>query len=223
VRGTADQVPVDFHRDVGFNAYSTGGAKFDWKFTHKNHFYVVFNPFYTSKTVVLDRTITFQGQTFELGATVNGSLHSYFVAPGYQYDIIRRRRGHLGIAVQANLFNATAKITATGQVSGGATGSGTASASGSLLAPIPVAGPEFRVYLTDSPRVFLEGNLYGMYFFGYGNYVSSAGALGFTVTRHISLGAGYTLASRLNVNGSSDRLAFDLTQKGPMANVEFSF
>lgn len=223
VKGTADQVPVSFTRDLGFSAYSTGGAKFDWKFTHKNHFYVVFNPFYTSRTVVLDRTITFQGQTFEVGATVNGSMHSYFVAPGYQYDIIRRRRGHLGLAVQADLFNSTAQITATGQVSGGATGSGTASAKGSLLAPIPVAGPEFRLYLTDSPRVFIEGNVYGMYFFGYGNFVSSAGALGFTINRHISVGAGYTLASRLNVNGSSDRLAFDLTQKGPLANVEFSF
>ena len=45
----------------------------------------------------------------------------------------------------------------------------------SLLAPIPVACPQFRFYLTSSPRVFIDGNVYGMYFFGYGNFVSSAG------------------------------------------------
>jgi hypothetical protein len=33
------------------------------------------------------------------------------------------------------------------------------------LPPIPVAGPQFRLYLTDSPRVFVEGNVYGMYLF----------------------------------------------------------
>jgi hypothetical protein len=96
-------------------------------------------------------------------------------------------------------------------------------ASGSLLASIPVAGPEFRLYLTNSPRVFIEGNGYGMYFFGYRNFVSTAGALGVTVSKHISLNAGYQLASRLNVNGSTDRLGLDLKQKGPVVGMEFSF
>jgi len=51
---------------------------------------------------------------------------------------------------------------------------GAVSAEGSLLAPIPVFGPQFRYYLTDSPRLFVEGNLLGMHLFGYGNFVSTA-------------------------------------------------
>jgi hypothetical protein len=39
----------------------------------------------------------------------NSHLHSFLVAPGYQYDLIRRKRGHLGLAVQMDLFNSNAK------------------------------------------------------------------------------------------------------------------
>ena len=47
-----------------------------------------------------DRTIDFQGQTFEVGLTTTAKLSNWAYAPGYQYDIIRRDRGHLGLAVQ---------------------------------------------------------------------------------------------------------------------------
>jgi hypothetical protein len=223
VQAHTDSVPVDFHRDLGFNSYSTGGGMVDWKFTHKNHFYVVLVPLFSSKQFILSRTITFQGQTFNVGAQVNSQLHAFYISPGYQYDIIRRRRGHLGLGVQMDLFKTNAKITAVGSVTGGGSASGSYSASGSLFAPIPVAGPQFRLYLTDSPRLFVEGNLYGMYFFGYGSFVSTAGDLGVTVNKHISLNAGYQLASHLTVNGTQDRLSLQLSQKGPVVGMEFSF
>jgi hypothetical protein len=221
IHGTGGtDVPINFRTDLGFDTYPTFSGKLDWKFTHKNHFYVAVSPFWTSRQATLVRTITFEGKTYEAGFVTHSDLHAFLVAPGYQYDIIRRKRGHLAIGVQMDLFNTSAKITGTGTVNGTQQ---TVSASGSLLAPIPVAGPEFRLYLTNSPRVFLEGNVYGMYFFGYGNFVSSAGDLGVTVTKHFSLNAGYQLGSRLNVNGSTDRLGLNLKQKGPIVGMEFSF
>lgn len=223
IKGHGDMVPVDFNSDLAFSSYSTFTGKVDWKFTHKNHFYVAFAPLYTSKTTTLNRTITFQGQTFDVGATVKSDLHAYFVAPGYQYDIIRRRRGHLGLAAQINLFNTSAKISSSASISGGGSASGSVRASGSLLAPIPVAGPEFRLYLTNSPRLFVEGNLFGMYFFGYGSFVSTAATVGVTLTKHITANAGYQLGSHLDVNGTSDRIALQLAQKGAVAGMEFSF
>lgn len=223
IQGHADSAPVNFQTDLGFGNYSTFSGLIDWKFTHKNHFYVVVIPLFTSKQFTLNRTITFQGQTFNVGGQVNSQLHSFFVSPGYQYDIIRRKRGHLGLAVQMDLFKSTAKISGTGQVSGEGSASGAVSASGSLLAPIPVAGPQFRLYLTNSPRVFVEGNVYGMYLFGYGSFVSTAGDLGVTLNKHVSINAGYQLASHLTVNGTQDRLALQLSQKGPSVGMEFSF
>jgi hypothetical protein len=222
LEGSADTGTINLQQDLGFNSYSTFVGKFDWKFTRKNHLYFVATPFNSSRQIVLDRTIDFQGQTFVGGATIQSSLKSNLYAPGYQYDIIRRKRGHLGIAVQVDLFDASAKISAAAQnINGGQS----QTATGSLLAPIPVAGPEFRLYLTNSPKLFVEGNVYGMYFGGYGNFVSTADTVGWTLTKHLSINAGYQLGSRLVVtnNASSDRIGLRLTQKGALAGVEFSF
>src|SRR5579862_6872732 len=167
VKAQGDSEPIDFHRDLDFGSYSTFAGKIDWKFTHKNHFYVVIMPLWSSKTTTLSRDIVWDGNPIHVGSVVQSELHSVEVAPGYQYDIIRRRRGHLGVAVQIDLFNTTAKISAVAQANNQQAG---ASASASLLAPIPVAGPDFRFYFTK--RISLAGNVMGMYLFGYGNFIS---------------------------------------------------
>jgi hypothetical protein len=173
---------------------------------------------------VLDRTVTYQGQTFNVGLLTNANLKAHLFAPGYQYDIIRRRRGHLGLGVQIDLFDTKASLFAQAQTTGDGVHHAQVSGTGSLIAPIPVAGPQFRFYLTNSPRLFVEGNVYGMYLFGYGNFVSSAGTLGFSINKHLSLNAGYQLGSRLVVNNnSSDRIGVHLTQKGSLVGAEVSF
>lgn len=224
-QGSAENGAIDLQGDLHFNTYSTFAGKLDWKFTHKNHLYILGIPYNSTREVVLTRTIVFQGKTFEAGLTVQGNLDSPMYGFGYQYDIIRRKRGHLGLGVQINLFDSNASINAPAQVTSDGVQHAAVSASGSLLAPIPVAGPEFRLYLTNSPRVFVEGNVYGMYFFGYGNYVSSMGTLGVSITRRLSLNAGYQLGTRLvvNNNSSSNRIGIDMTQRGPMVGMEVSF
>lgn len=94
--------PIDLQKDLGFNNYSTFAGKLDWKFTHKNHFYVSGEAFKSSRQTALTRTITFQGQTFEAGLTTQSNLDAPMYSVGYQYDIIRRKRGHLGLGVQFN-------------------------------------------------------------------------------------------------------------------------
>ena len=224
LQGSDGAQGIDLNYDLGFNTYSTFAGKLDWKFTHKNHLYITGVPYNSSRQTVLARTINFQGQTFAAGLTTRANLESPMYGLGYQYDIIRRRRGHLGLGAQINLYDSHASISAAAQVVNGVQYPAV-HASGSLLAPIPVAGPDFRLYLTNSPRLFIEGNLYGMYFFGYGNYIASVGDFGFTVTSHLTLNAGYQLGSRLVVNNdaSTDRIGLTLKQKGPMVGLQFSF
>lgn len=221
--GTNDSGSVDLTKDLGFNSYPTFSGKVDWKFTRKNHLFVTIIPLDTSRQTVLNRTFTFQGQTFTAGLTTSSSLNTLAVAPGYQYDFIRRKRGHLGVAVQMDLFNTTAKISAAAQVTGDGVHHAATSASGSLLAPIPVAGPTFRLYLTDSPRLFVQGNVLGMYLFGYGNFVSTIGNVGFTLSKHFAILAGYQLGQHLVVNNTHDRVGLRLTQKGAVVGLETSF
>jgi hypothetical protein len=216
---------IDITKDLGFHSYSTFTGKVDWKFTRKNHLYFVGSPVDFSRQTVLTRTIEFQGHTFVAGLTTQSDLRTVLYGPGYQYDIIRRRRGHFGLAAQLDVIHTHASITATGtlQVNGGGVQQGPVSANGSLLAPVPVFGPEFRLYFTH--RVYLQGNGYGMYFFGYGNFLSSSGGLGLRLAKHVGVNVGYQLGSRLTVknNSSSDRIGLRLTQKGTTAGFEFPF
>ncbi len=213
----------DFQQDVGFNTYSTFTGDLDWKFTRKNHFILAATPFNHSQQFVLDRTIVFQGQTFNVGAAASASLKANAYVPGYQYDIIRRRRGHLGIRVQIDLFDTAGTLNAAAQVNNGVPQAATRS-SASFLAPIPVAGPDVRFYLLPhSSRLFVTGNVFGMYLFGYGNFVSTFDTLGLTVNRHLSIRGGYALASRLEVKTKTDRAGLALTQKGPVVGIDFSF
>ena len=75
----------------------------------------------------------------------------------------------------------------------------------SINAPLPLAGPEFRIYLKNSPRLFINGQVMGMYFLGYGNY------------------GGYAVGSRLRVNNKPNRVGLDLDQKGPIVGINVSF
>jgi len=222
---STDIGPIDLEKDLHFQSYSTFFGKLDWKFTHKNHLYVFGSRLTSSQETVLTRTITLDGQTFVAGLTTQSNLDSPAYGFGYQYDIIRRRRGHLGLGIQVNVFNTSASIRAAAQITADGVHHAAVSASDSLVAPIPVAGPEFRLYLTDSPRLFVQGQVYGMYFFGYGNYVSAWGNLGYSITRHLNVKAGYQLGSRLVVNRdtSTNRIGLNLTEKGPTVGVEFHF
>src|SRR5579885_1093462 len=137
--GTFDTQEIDLRKDFGLPNYSTVYGRLDWKFTHKNHLYLFGVPFDQTRERALARTITFQGRTFTAGITTRTELRNLLVGLGYQYDIIRRRRGHLGIGIQANILNTTARISAQAQVLNGVAQPGI-SASRTLFAPVPVVG-----------------------------------------------------------------------------------
>jgi hypothetical protein len=209
--------------DVGFNSYSTFSGKLDWKFTRKNHLYFEVVPFDQTKEFVDTRTIDFRGQTYVVGTSIAGRLKANAYAPGYQYDIFRRKQWNLGLRAQINLLDIDGSLNAAAQVVNGAPHSAVFS-SGRLLAPLPVLGPDLRIYpIPNSSRLFVTGNLLGMYFFGYGNYYSTAGTLGLTITKHLSARGGYQIGSRMNINTKTNSIGVDLTQKGPLAGLEVSF
>jgi len=150
-------------------------------------------------------------------------LETYAFTPGYQYDIIRRRRGYLGVVAQLDLFYIKGSITASAQTLNGIPHSAQASSS-TIRAPLPVAGPEFRYYLLPgSRRLFVAGNVLGMYFFGYGNFISSYGTVGVALNRHLNFQGGYQLASRLDIKAKDNRIGLNLSQSGAVAGLEISF
>jgi hypothetical protein len=137
-KGSSADSTIDLKKDLNFKSSSTFAGKVDWKLSHKNHIYFVFVPYSKSSETILTRTIVYEGKTFQVGLNSKSRLELPMYGIGYQYDVIRRKRGHLGIAVQANIFDTSASIDAAAQVTGDGVGHAAISASKSLLAPLPV-------------------------------------------------------------------------------------
>jgi hypothetical protein len=214
---------LDIHKDIPFQSYSSFSGKLDWKFTHKNHLYFAASDFDRTLTVSIARPITFQGQTFNVNSLTSGNLSALILIPGYQYDFIRRKQITLSVQAQLNIYDVSGSLNAAAQVNNGIPQTASA-ASGTIRAPLPVAGPRIRWYfIPNSGRLFVDANILGMYFFGYGNYVSSAGTLGFAFNRNVAIRGGYSLGSRAQINTKSNRLGLTLSQQGAIAGLEFSF
>jgi hypothetical protein len=65
---------------------------------------------------VVNRPITFEGQTYSVGLTASARLKTNAFAFGYQYDILRRRRGSLGIRAQIDLFDIQGTLSSAVQI-----------------------------------------------------------------------------------------------------------
>jgi hypothetical protein len=211
----------DVNKDFGFGSYSTFSGQIDWHFAHKHHFLLSVTPNYESKSATATRVIMFESQTFDVGAHVAASVDALNIAPGYQYDIIRRDHGFVGLEADFNLIRTKASLALAGSVN---EAGGSVSGSKTLWAPLPAVGPVFRWYpLHDSNRIAIEGSARGLSFFGYGNFVAARGAVDIGVMPHLALRAGYQVGSRLSIHGTSDQIAVHLTHKGPTAGIEYSW
>ena len=221
IRASSDKVAFDLDKDFRFGSYSTFSGMLDWHFKRKHHFTFNASPVYSSATSTLSRDITFQGVTYHLGTTIKSDLNSLAFAPGYQWDFIRRRQGYLALATSINLLDTTASLTGTGTVNNV---SATRTASGSVLAPLPVLGTKGRWYpVHDSTRFSLDGGLQGMYFFGYGDFLYTQGTAQVALHRNLNLKAGYQMGTRLSVHGTNDHIGLRLTQKGVIVGLEGSW
>jgi len=212
---------ININKDFGFGSYSTFAGKVDWHFGRKHHLLLNLTPSYESKTITASRVIMFGGRTFDVGAQVTANLNVLNIDPGYQYDIIRRDHWLLGLELDFNLAHTTASLALAGSVNGAG---GSVSGSKTIWAPLPALGPVFRWYpLHDSNRLSLQGSFRGMDFFGYGSFLSTRADVGIGLTQHLNARAGYELASRLSIHGTSDQIAVQLTHQGPTAGIEYSW
>ena len=136
----------DLGRDFHFGSYSTFTGNVDWRFKRKHHLICGFSPVSYSKSAILLRTISFQGETYDIGTKESADIQSLSFAPGYQFDFIRRNWGYVALATQINLLDTKASLSGEVTVNG-QTASRTAS--GSVFAPLPVLGPRAR-WLSDA-------------------------------------------------------------------------
>lgn len=221
VRAADNQESFSFNQDFGFGNYSTFTGAVDWHFKRKHHFTFSVSPVYSSRSATITRDIVFQGVTYQAGLSVSAGLNTLSFTPGYQWDFIRRNHGYLALVVAANLLDTTASLNGTGTLNDV---TGTYKRSASLLAPLPIVGPKGRWYpMHNSNRLSFDASLEGMYFFGYGSFLSSQESVQIKLSRNVNFKAGYQLGTRFSIQGQNDNIGLRLTQQGPVAGLEFNF
>lgn len=169
---------VDLRSDLGVGQYPpTFSGRLDLRLGRRSRVRVEGTPIRLDGDRTLQRTITYQGRTFNFSDHVTSNAAVDYLYAGYEFDIISRSAGHLGAEVGGAYFGAS------GTISSQTTGI-TASRSDTL--GMPLAGIAFRVFPLRGPvNVEFNGEVKGMDFGDYGHY--------FQTTANVGVGRGHVL------------------------------
>jgi hypothetical protein len=201
---------IDFVREFGIDNDTFPEIRFAVGRTHKFRF--VYVPVRYEADAVIQRTITFRGQTFTVGAPASSEINWDIWRFGYEWDFVSRERGFVGVIgeLKYNKLDASIESPALTQV-----------AVTEQQAPVPTVGvigrgfvhemvsitAEFtglRINTDDFEAQFLDFDINGALTFG----------------RYIGVQGGYR---QVTVDYFIDDDVGDLKLKGPYIGVVARF
>jgi hypothetical protein len=160
---------------------------------------------------IVSRTITYQGQTFDVNDTVRSTADLNYAFAGYQYDLLSSSRGHFGLSAGAAYLSATGTVM---EVAGGTTATKTEAVG------LPLAGAEGRVFpLPHSQILQIEAGVRGMAVGSYGHYLEASGSGGVGIGPFVIL-AGYRWAN-IDLHDSSAENGVDVRLHGPIFSLQW--
>jgi len=228
IHGGNGNLSIDLQRDLHFKRQYNFLGIFNWRFARKHHLIFETNPSSAERTTTLDRTITFRGETFSAGANTRTQIKTFHYYPQYQYNIILRRRGHLGLNFGVDLFHISADLSAVATTTGpGGAQTVTRTASGSLFAGLPTGGLEGRIFpIPGHDWLNINGHIRGMYFFGYGKYLETRLNTEVRLGAHLGAQGGYQFMRETEVHNkpsdvNANRFGFALKYSGPLVGATF--
>ncbi len=161
---------------------------------------------------VVNRTITYRGQTFNVSDTLRSSADFNYFFAGYQYDLVSGPRGHFGLSVGGAYLNATGTIQSVD--------TNTVATKSETLG-LPLAGAEGRFFLLPRSKfLMVEGGARGMGVGSYGHYIEATGSGGLALGEFAFL-AGYRWADVDLHDTSSSQSGVDVRFKGPIFSLEW--
>lgn len=167
----ANGTPIDLKSDLGVTqGQPTFTGKLMARFSRRNKVVVEGTPFHLDGSNNLTRTITYQGRNYFVNDHVTSTADMTYVYGGYQFDLVSRPSGHLGLEVGGAYLSATGSLTSqTLKVTESKT----------ETVGLPLAGVEFRVFPVHRRfDVEINGEVRGMKFGSYGHYVQAAANAG---------------------------------------------
>ncbi len=204
---------IDFVSDLGFEqGQPTFYGKLVFKPGRKHRIVIEGSPFHFTGDNTIHRSITYQGQTFNVDETLKTTSSLDYLFAGYQYDVLSGPAGHLGFSVGGAYLDATATLVSVQAAT-------TASRTQSL--GLPLAGTEFRIFPLPSHKwIDIDGGIRGMDFGGYGHYVEG-GANGGVWLGPVALQAGYRVVNATLQRTGSDAGGIAVRMKGPIFSLVF--
>jgi hypothetical protein len=161
----------------------------------------------------VNRTITYQGQTFNVSDTVSSSADVNYVFAGYQYDVLTGPAGHLGFSVGGAYLDASGSIHSQ-------TANTTASKSETF--GMPLAGVDARLFPIPGHKLIeIEGGLRGMGLGDYGHYLEGS-VQGGVALGPVTFLAGYRRVNAdIHSNSGTNPSGVDVNLSGPIFSVMF--
>lgn len=155
----------------------------------------------------VDEAFQFGLTSFPRDTQVATSLKGTLYSAEYEWDLMRRSSGHLGLLLGARIADIDALIVAPDE---GLREQDT------LTAPVPVIGLTARIY---RGRLSVQGEVCGLTIGKRGTLVDAVGAVRFHVSDRMAIGAGYR---RLDLRGEDGPDVLDMVLDGWQFGVELS-
>jgi hypothetical protein len=128
---------IDGVSDLGITRTKFPEAKFVLRLARKHKIRAEYVPVKYSAEAMLTRTIRFQGVDYQVGVMVTSSLDWKAYRVGYEYDLLSRSEGFLGVVAELKYTNMAASLSSP-LVSAGVS---------NVKAPVPALGVIARGYV----------------------------------------------------------------------------
>jgi hypothetical protein len=173
---------VNFVSDLGMEHMQSQvafrGLIMPWK---RSGLFAEFTPYRFDGEITTTRSFRFGGVTYPANETISSKASLNYLAIGYQYNLIDRQNLELGLQAAVAYIGVRARAISPS----------VGSADVDRDIPFPLVGLVARYTPDKSPWLSLRGETRGMTFGSLGGYFDVGGAVGFNVSPHTSIEAGY--------------------------------
>jgi hypothetical protein len=208
----ANGTPIDLRSDLAVSQrQSTFTGKLMARFSRRNKIIIEGTPFHLDGSNNLTRTITYQGRNYFVNDHVTSTADMTYFYGGYQFDLLSRPSGHLGLEVGGAYLSATGSLTSQTL---------NVTESKTETVGLPLAGVGFRVFpMHRRVDVEINGEARGMKFGAYGYYVQATANAGIGIGP-ILVEGGYRIVNfDIHTTNQVDAVSPQFT--GPVVSLVF--
>ena len=204
---------IDFGSDLGMVRRTHNELRVTFKPARRHKFRLHWLPMRYQQSTVLRRQLVFQGVAYDVGLPVDSSIRWNVWRFGYEFDVIARDRGFLGVILEAQYTDIRAELE-----------SANAYEAVRAQAPIPAIGAIGRLYISRLTPITMELTAFRLPNSAIEDYTASY--LNFDVYGTVNLTSmlGITGGYRsMDLSYLFDRYAGDLTLDGVYVSGVFRF